>query len=282
MALAGMCGSLYAGLARRERAIIRANLELVFGPPASSVERRRLVRAICTHAARVLLDFFWFAKETRQRVLDHVELDGGVSALCRSSAPAIVVTGHMGCWELAAQILCAHGRKLTSVFAPIGGPTTQALMERMRSSDGHTVVPREGAVVGLLRALRQGHLVGLLLDQRTPLREGGLFVDFMGRKTTMSKVAGTLSVRLRVPVAVMWCRYAGNGRYRAEFLGELPADHGLDEAGVTQWVSDALGRAIRANPGQWLWMYRRWRHVPAGEDPSAYPFYAGPHDPAMD
>ncbi len=261
---------------------MQANLDLVFGSPASATERKRLLQAISIHAARVLLDCFWFAKDSRRRILDYVSLDPEFAALTKGDQATIAVTGHLGAWELVAQSLSLHGRKGTSVYAPIGGSETQRLLLKMREQHGQDLVPQKGAMLPLLRALRRDEIVGLLLDQRTAVRDGGIFVDFMGRKTTMSKSAGTLSVRLRVPVVALRCRYIGGGRYRGEVLGSLPADHGLDEEQVTQWVADTLGSAVRAYPEQWFWMYRRWRHVPAGEDPAGYPFYAKPHNPEHD
>jgi len=275
-------GYVYTLLGRRDRKVIEANLDLVFGSATCRLDRRRLVRDICTNVVRMLLDCFWFARNNRTRILEYVSLDPGFEALKKSCDPVVAVTGHMGSWELVAQVLSLHGRRGTSVYAPIGGPATQQLLLKMRAQNGQDLVPREGAVLPLLRALRRGDLVGLLLDQRTPLREGGVFVDFLGRKTTMSKAAGTLSVRLKVPVVTLWCRHVGEGRYLAEVLDFLPPDHGMNETEVTQWVADSLGKAIRHFPEQWLWMYRRWRHVPDGEDPARYPFYSIPHNPDVD
>lgn len=283
--LADALGPLYLRLAGRDRAVMRANLDLVFGragTPDALRERRRLERDIGRNAVRVLLDCFWFARDTRRRLQAHVTLDEASTALARTPGAFLAVTGHLGTWELVAQSLCLGGRRGTCVYAPIGSAVTQRFLLRMRMQNGQELVPREGALVPLLRALKRGDVVGLLLDQRTPLHEGGLFVDFLGRKTTMSKAAGMLSVRMGVPVHLLLCRCLDGGRYRVELFRSLPPGHGLAADAVNQWVSDALGDAVRAMPEQWLWMYRRWRHVPPGEDPAAYPFYARPFDPACD
>jgi KDO2-lipid IV(A) lauroyltransferase len=277
--LAARSGNAMARICGRPRRIVEANLDLVFGPAAARGERDALVRAIFAHAVLVLLDFFWFARDSRNRVLQHVAFDAGIERVIASDDPAIMVTGHVGAWELAAQVLCARGRRLTSVYAPLGGPQTRERMRAMRKANGQTVVPREGAAVALLRALHERQLIGLLLDQFTPVSSGGVFVDFLGRKAIISKIAGTLSVRRHVPVHILWCRHLGDGEYRAELLDTLPAGHGMDEVAVTQWAAAALGAAVRGAPEQWLWTYRRWRHVPLDEDPKDYPFYARPFNP---
>jgi KDO2-lipid IV(A) lauroyltransferase len=282
VALAGRLGRILARVNSRSRRVVEANLDLVYGPPASREERRALVRAVYGHAALVLLDFFWFSRDSRERVLRYVETDAGIDRIIASDEPGIMVTGHMGAWELAGQVICAKGRGLTSVYAPLGGALTRKRMDAMRTANGQVLVPKAGAAVSLLRALRDRQLVGLLLDQYTPVAAGGTFVDFLGRRAAISRLAGTLSTRRGVAVHVLRCRHLGDGRYRAELQGSLPAGHDRDELGVTEWIAGQLGEAVRGAPEQWLWLYRRWRHVPSDADAADYPFYARPFNPACD
>lgn len=283
LALARIGGRVGEILDRRSRRTIEANLEFVYGPAASRAERDALVRSVCRHAALVVLDFFWFSRDSRARVLQHVSFDDRIARFLAEDEAAVVVTGHLGTWELAAQLLCAHDRRLTSVYAPLGGALTQRRMEGMRAAIGQTVVPRDGgAAVALLRALHDGHVVGLLLDQHATLSAGGAFVDFLGHPAAISKIAGVLSIRRNVPVHAICCKHTGNGFYRTEMLDTLPPGHGMDELAVTQWVANTLGAAILRTPEQWFWMYRRWRHVPPGVDGTTFPFYSHPFNPACD
>ncbi len=180
------------------------------------------------------------------------------------------------------QTACVYGHPLTSVYAPLGGALTRKRMDDMRTAAGQVLVPREGVVVSLLRALRQGHFIGLLLDQHTPVNSGGIFVDFLGLPATVSGLAALLSIRRKVPIYVVHCRLLESGHYRVESHGVLPGDHGLDEKEVTQWIADRLGEAILKTPQQWLWRYRRWRYIPPGDDPARFPFYARPFNPEVD
>ncbi len=279
-ALARVAGGVMAAVARRERAIVEANLDLVYGPAADPGARARRVRAIFRHSALVLLDCFWFSRDSRERVLRYVSCDDTLNAVLRDPRPAVVVAAHLGSWELGAQVACVRGREVTSVYAPVGGGVTQQRLAAMRAANGQTIVPREGALRGLLKAMRERQFAGLMLDQYTAVEEGGAFVDFLGRKAAISQVAGVLSLRFRTPVHVLRCHHQGEGRYRAEITRSLPPGHGMNALQVTQWVATALGDAILGVPDQWLWMYRRWRHVPPGEDIRDYPFYARPRGSA--
>lgn len=283
--LAWHVGPVYLKVAARDRKIMRANLDLVYGSPQdpdSIAERSELEKNIGRNVVRVLLDYFWFSRDTRQRIEKHVELDEATEKLAATEGAIVFVTGHLGAWELAAQAFCLRDRRGTVVYSPVGSSATQRLMLKMRSQNGQDLVPREGALVPLLRALKKGHFIGLLLDQRTTLLEGGVFVDFMGLKTTISKAAGLLAERTGTPIYVHFCRFLGAGQYRVESFRSLQPDHGMEPGAVHQWIADALGDAIREVPEQWLWMYRRWRIIPPGEDPARYPYYAHKFDPDWD
>ncbi len=279
LATARSVGTVLPWIARRERAIVEANLDLVYGPDPSPGVRARRIRAIFRHSALVLLDCFWFSRNSRERVLRHVRCDDLFTSVLRENRPLIVVAAHLGSWELGAQLACILGRRLTSVYAPVGGGRTQQRLAAMRAANGQTIVPREGALRALLKALRDRQVVGLIVDQYTSVEDGGAFVDFLGRKAAISQVAGVLSLRFKTPVHALCCRHTGDGNYHVGITRVLLPGHGMDALQVTQWVASALGDAIRSVPEQWLWMYRRWRHVPPGEDPGRYPFYARPWTP---
>ena len=280
--LSGALAAVLYPFSRGSRRIINANLDVVYGPADNPAEREKLVKSIMANSMRVILDCFWFAKDGSGKLAEYVSYDDGYAAMINGRDPELAVTGHFGSWELSAQCVCSKGRTLTSVFAPIGNAETQERMAMMRRANGQNIVPKNGAVLAMLRALHENQLVGLLLDQRTPTTKGGVFVNFLGLKTTISNVAGTLSVRRKVPVNIVWCKYLGDGYYRCELVARLEAGHGMSDAGVSQWIADRLGEIIKANPEQWLWMYRRWRHYPPGEDPAKYPYYAMPYNPLVD
>ena len=276
-------GGVAMHLCRRDCRYMRANLKLIYGDTMDKAEMRRFMRSVWNHAGLVLVDFFWFLRDTHERVTKYVDIDPSFTALSRGTDGCLGITAHIGNWELAAHSMCEHGREVTSVFAPIGATRlTQKALLASRESSGQHLVAKQGAVLHLLRALRAGTIVGLLLDQFTKVTQGGMFVDFLGLPAPISKIAGVLHTRRRCAVHIVACVHQGTGRYRSFESAVLPADSGLTDEEVTQWVADRLSDLVRQYPEQWLWMYRRWRHVKPGDDPARYPYYAHSFNPLVD
>ncbi|MCL1857132.1 MAG: lysophospholipid acyltransferase family protein [Kiritimatiellaeota bacterium] len=271
--VATFAGWLMSIVCIRQTRIMAANLEIMYGDALSDAERRRIIRGAGASAARVLLDFFWFSWFTRRRVMRYVTATEAFERVVMDPKGALLVSSHFGNWELAALRGILIRGKAVSVFAKLGTPFAQRMMLRLRTRLGLTMVPRSGAMVALLRAVREGLPMAVLLDQHVGEEEGGMWVDFMGKPALISSVAGVLSVKRQVTVNLITPRYVAGGRVHVDVAEIMPPETATDVAAVTQWVADAMARQIRKDPTQWFLMYRRWRDVKPGTDISAYPFY---------
>jgi KDO2-lipid IV(A) lauroyltransferase len=125
----------------------------------------------------------------------------------------------------------------------------------------------------MLKALRSGKRIALVLDQNTLPPDGGTFVPFFGLPVPMSRAAAMLSQRTGAPIVVGYGLAQPDGRYHMHCRPPLSLD-GMTEAAGTARIMAGLETVIREHPGQWLWMYKRWKHIPAGADGARYPFYA--------
>lgn len=274
--LARLLGDLACCCDRRGRRIAAANLAVIYGARATPWRRRRLVRASFRHAARVLLDMAWFSRDGRSRCAAWIELDPALRAWMHARGGGIVVTGHLGNWEAAGQAAAAAGFRLTSVAKRIGSARTTRRINRLRRQLGQQIVMSDGAIRGLLRALRAREWVALLLDQATDPYQGGVWVDFLGLPASVSAAAARLALKLEAPVGVIFAQALPHGRYRCRLLGACEGHGDGDAAALTQRIAALLAAAIRRHPGQWLTMYKRWKRWPPGHDGAGYPFYASP------
>ena len=272
----GACGFRCA---RRQRRIAEANLAILYGARLSPRRRRALLRAHFRHAARVLLDLFWFMHDGRTRVARWVVVDGDLLAWLRAHPGSVIVTGHLGNWEVAGQTVAAPGFPLTSVAKRVGTPATTQQLNHFRRALGQKIVMADGAVRGLVRALGAGEFVALLIDQHVDPAEGGVWVDLFGLQVAVSSAPARLAMKFQVPVVVCFAQSLPDGRYRCRLLGTCipaPAD---DPVRVTQQIIDLLAGAIRRYPSQWLLVYKRWKRWPPDADASRFPFYARPWKP---
>lgn len=274
LALAAGAGALGMRLARGQRQIGMANLDVAFGESLSRAEKERILRESFRTFARVMLDLFWFTRRTRTRIARWVRFD----PLFDQNMPrdrAIVVTAHFGNWEILGQAGASRGFQVVSVAALVDNPYLTPLLNRMRRRTGQQVAERKGAVRVLLQALKKGAVVALLLDQNTSPAEGGVFVDFFGLRVPISPAAAALSARTGAPIVPVFCSPEADGSYRAYALPPFGGFGGEEAIGpLTQEIAARFEREIRSDPGKWLWTYKRWKYIPRGFARDKYPFYA--------
>jgi Kdo2-lipid IVA lauroyltransferase/acyltransferase len=275
LALARGAGCVAYRVARRDRRIALANLDLAYGNGLSGREKAAIARQAFTTFARMLLDSFWFGRKTAERLRRYVEVEESLAVWLRGG-PFVGVTAHFGNWEIMGEIAALSGARLASVVKPIRNPSIDGRLNRLRQRTGQRAVARAGALRTLVRHLKEGGSVALVLDQDTRVAEGGVFVSFFGVPVPMSNAAAILAPRMNAPIVAAFCKALDHGRYRCYARPPLMPDalRSLTPEQITQRIAEFLEAEIRSDPGQWLWMYKRWKRKQPGFDPAQYPFYA--------
>jgi len=279
LAAARLAGTVGYWVAPGQRRITMANLDIAFGNRKSSAEKRRLAVNAFQTMALVFLDYFWFIRHTDERVLKYIIIDKSLS-LYYPPPPAVVVTAHFGNWELLSRGMAAAGYKHEAVSAPLSNPAVDKIIISFRTTKNAKMIPMRGAVRGLLRALHNGIYIALLLDQNTKPRDGGIFVDFFGLPVPISTSAAILAERVNVPIGSLFCMVQWSGKYLIYSLplirtanAPATADSVRD---LTQKIAAVFQQEIEKHPEQWMWMYKRWKHIKPGRPAGDYPFYSKP------
>lgn len=273
-----VAGALAPVFARHLHKVGMANLDIAFGTTKSKAEKRRILRASCQTFSLVMLDMFWFARDSERRIKTWVSIEDRLDEVLREGAK-IFVTAHMGNWEVHGQAMAAHGYPLTSVAAPLANRRLDDLFLRLRDRTGQRILSKHGAVRGLLKTLKSGGKVALVMDQNTKPSEGGVFVDFFGLPAPISSTVASLAIRTGAEVLVGVCLPDDKGRYHAAPLIQIPtrtdeSSAPVSEDQLTIAIAKCLEGLIRSCPEQWVWMYKRWKYVAPRRRREEYPFYA--------
>lgn len=272
-----------ARFTRYER-LTRANLELALGAETSAAERARIARGVRRHTARLAAEWLRLARgappegpgAARGRWIDEtVRIDASVAILDRELARgrgAIVVTAHLGNWEL----LCAALRRRGHGGAVVGrerprDPASRWLVE-VRRGYGVETLPQHAPPRALLRVLEAGGVLGLLPDLEVR-RLSGDFLPFFARPAFTMSAPAALARARRLPLLPCKCVAIDARRYELSFEEPLAPDPRLPREECKRELSLRLNqlfeRWIRATPEQWAWHQRRWRTAPMEEEPGA-------------
>lgn len=267
----GIARVAYVLLGRLRKVGLR-NLELAF-PSLSVIERTYILRQEYRNLGWLLAEFCQMSSYTPDfagRFIRYEGLDNYLAARDRGKG-VLVLTGHLGAWELSSFYHSLAGYPMGMVIRRLDNPLVDRMVNEIRCRHGNRVLHKDDFARGLLAAMRAGETVGILMDTNmTPPQ--GLFVPFFGLEACTA--SGLARVALKTGAAVLpgfllW--EESERRYVLHFYPEIAlADTGdaeADTADNTARFTAVLEEAIRKYPSQWLWMHRRWKTRPSGEPP---------------
>lgn len=265
-ALAGFLSALYCVVDRRHVRIAESNLRERFGvEPAAA---RRLARASFRHLFTCSVEMLHIDDEIRCRGLgDVISAEGAdaVDAALAAGRGVVIATGHVGNWEVVARLGGARGWRFATVYRPLDNPLLDRWVRSLREAHDQQMIPKEGALRPLLRALRDGRVAVLLVDQDA--RRHGVLAPFLGRPASTIPTPAELALRTGAAIITAFAARTGPGfRHRVHFDPPLDAaptgDHDADVLRITTEINRRMEAALRRAPEQWLWAHRRWKSSP--------------------
>ncbi|MEO8910052.1 MAG: lysophospholipid acyltransferase family protein [Gemmatimonadaceae bacterium] len=215
-------------------------------------------------------------KDGLQTLVESVEGWEEVEDVMSKGKGAVMVTGHIGNWELAGGYVAARGIPLDAIVRGMANPLFDAYINHTREDLGMTVVHDSEAVRRTPRSLRAGRAVAFVADQGV-LGLASTFVPFFGRPAKTPRGAAVFALRFEVPVLFVVALRKPNGRYRLiveRIETRRTGDMDRDVDAIVARFTERLEHWVRVVPAQYFWQHRRWKRQPpdtpvALRDPSA-------------
>jgi KDO2-lipid IV(A) lauroyltransferase len=263
-------GWLVYRLLRRLRRVGCRNLELAY-PAMATEERERILQGVYTSLGWQLAEFCRMARYTRGNTAGLIRYEGleNFVEAQASGKGVLILTGHLGAWELSSFYHSLMGHPMGMVIRRLDNKRLDAYVNHIRCLHGNRVNHKDDFARGLLTAMRAGETVGILMDTNmTPPQ--GVFVDYFG--TAACTASGLARVALKTGAAVLpgfllWeqseKRYVLHFGKRIGLPGSGNAE--ADVLALTQRCTSVIEDWVRRYPEQWLWIHRRWKTRPAGE-----------------
>lgn len=280
--LGRLAGGTLFHMDKKHQAVTLDNLSLAFGASKTDEEKYAIARGAYRHFGAMMFELMSIGAPSWPRLQKMVEFEGAdnYERARESGRGVLLVAAHFGNWEIHAM---AHGYRFgpMSVVARLQeNPYFNRMLERIRTLNGNSVLYKERALPRMLRKLKDGETIAVLIDQNVA-REEGVFVDFFGRPAATTPVASWLAFKTGAALVPVFTLPLADGRYR--LIYEKPVDRrlyrGPDRRDVmqhlTQSCASVLEAYVRRNPEFWLWMHRRWKTQPAAERPEPAALRAG-------
>lgn len=239
------------------------HLTTALGQERSAAEIRALAARVYRHFATAMADTMRLPVILRQGINRFITAQGmhHLDQALAQGQGVLMITGHFGNWELLGAWLAQNGYPLRVVGTPMENPGLDRIVVEMRNQAGYTNIARGAGTREIIRSLRQGCAIGMLIDQDT--RVQGTFVQFFGHAAHTPTGPVLLAKKFGIPIIPIFMHLQPDLSYHIECEPPLDledtGDEERDTVVNTQKCSDAYERVIRRFPEQWVWMHQRWK-----------------------
>ena len=250
----------------KELSKLYLNVEKIYDLPRHSEFSQNFARQVMQHQIESGIESLIScrASETKDpvNVSGLPELRQTIAELKKGEKGIVVITGHLGMWELVAKYCAqAAGETFNAVAKPSKSPAVTKYMDETRNKMNTNVLwtDRKTLLKDMMGTLKKGQILGFVMDQKPDSRKGPE-VDFFGLPTTFVSGPAKIASRMKSPVLGVFCMREGPWQYRIVHKVILePNLEGTDELGLTQSMASEIERVIKLYPEQWVWNYKRWR-----------------------
>jgi KDO2-lipid IV(A) lauroyltransferase len=265
----------------QERRIARANLDAAFGDSKSAAEKTLIARVSVENFVATLLGLFWSPRLTRTIIEEVVEFDPESLRRLREiqarGKGIIGITMHYGDWELLGLAMGFYGIPMTVVQDATNNAVLGEILGGLRALSGNRIIPNHRAAAKLMKALKRGEFIALLIDQYVARHHGGEWLTFFGLSVSNTPAIGWLALRTGAPIVPFVAHPLPGGRMciacGPEIDYAVTADPKIGAHTINQICLDLCEEVIRERPEYWLWSYKRWKARPTRE-PGRYPDYS--------
>ncbi len=245
----------------RDRRTIKKNLKVVLG----EVDKRKLnheARWVLRNFGKYLVDFFRFSKLDKNFINKFITIEGKnyLDQALSEGKGAILLSAHLGNWELGGVVIALLGYPLNAVVLSHTNKKIDNLFVRQRSIKGVNVVPLGISIRSCFRALSKNELVVLVGDRN--FSGQGLKMDFFGKKAVVPKGPAVFSIKSGAPIIPTFMIREKNDKFKLIFEPALSCkpmgNLDLDTKTITREALKALEKYIGRYPSQWFMAADLW------------------------
>lgn len=228
-----------------------------FMPELSAEQRQAIALQVWENLGRVAGEFAHMSDLTVKN--GRVKLKGGefFTAAATKDTPSIFFSGHFANWEVFAAAAAEAGTPVSLVYRRANNPFVDYLYRfaRRRITSRLFSKNREGARA-LLKAMREpGHTVGILVDQKM---NDGIAVPFFGRPAMTAPAIAEMALRYHAPIHPARIRRYDGAHFEVEIFPPMDIHEDDTALSIMTRINAQLEEWIREDPGQWLWLHKRW------------------------
>lgn len=251
---------VWAALPTRDRTLIRRNIALIYGLGPGTSFTRQFERQVLRHQVLSGLELIKaLVRPDCIAVEGFAEFETLMTKARAQGKGAILITAHLGSWELLARYCArASGHTFYGLAKSTDHPGLMRFLVWMRQRLELAIlwVEKKTLLRDMMQVLKDGKWLGFIVDQK-PMGRKGPVVSFLGQPTEFVSGPGVMAGRFHSPVISAFLVREAPFHYRLRCRPVAASDEDLTR--LTQAFAREVEDLIQCYPEQWCWNYKRWR-----------------------
>lgn len=250
---------------KKHRKIAQVNLDLAFEERKTDEEKEQIIKQCYKNLIYNLADFVRNQGISKEELQQKVSFKNEhfVKEALENDKRIIAVTAHYGNWELLGLSVAAFLHPMTVVGRDLDSPVMNEILEENRNQLNMDVISKTGAMKGMISALKNNRIVGILVDQNTS-NEEGVLIDFFGKKARHTPSVALLAKKFDTVIIPVFIKTFDHLNYVVEFeepfLYEETGNKEQDILNCVQKQADITQKIIEEKPDEWFWLHQRWKN----------------------
>jgi len=250
---------------KKHRYIAKVNLDLAYEDTLSKEEKIDIIKATYESLLFALVDFVKNQGISKEKLFQKVTFHNtsAIEEALQKKQKIILITAHYGNWELLPLSLAARYGGLTGVGRKLDSSVIDKILKKNREQFNIKMLEKNGAMKGMINALQNNEMLGLLVDQNTS-SESGILVNFFGKPVRHTPSAAILARRFNAVIFPAFITSSSSSRYKVTFYDPIYTNKtdnkDKDILESVQKQAKITEDIIRKKPKEWFWLHKRWKN----------------------
>ena len=256
--LGGWLASTFGPMLKPSKAA-RRNLKQAF-PDKSEAEIEMILREVWETLGRTAFEWPLMDRLLSGSGRRRLDIEGRehLDAALNTGKPVLFFGAHLGNWEIPPVATAVLGFTANSFYRAPNNPLLLGLFTK-RKTPGELIPKGAAGAKRAFTLLKKGQHLGILVDQKL---NDGIAVPFFGRDAMTGTALAEFALRFDAPMVPIRCERLPGARFRLRFYPALDVtptgERKTDVRTIMTDVNALLESWIREQPGQWLWLHKRW------------------------
>ncbi|KEA45603.1 lipid A biosynthesis acyltransferase [Campylobacter mucosalis] len=263
-AIVKFLASIYMRLNKRRFKVVMTNLNLAFGDEISMQRKLEIAKQCYINFAKFLgINFIKNQNTTKEKVLKKVcfKNENFLIEAINSKRPVIISTAHFGEWELFSLAMAARFGAVSVLGRRLDSKSIDKILNANRTQFDVELIDKQGATKGILKALKQGRIVGILVDQNTA-KSDGIEISFFNKRVLHTPSVSIFAQKTDALIVNAFISQIDENLSEICFFESIDITKFDKENAIklaTQAQADACEAMIRQKPDEYFWFHRRFK-----------------------